>query len=53
MSTTPTDTSTLDLSSEAYKLDFVAAANHGQPLLVVFEAAIKEWRSSPVLTFIC
>jgi hypothetical protein len=41
MSTTPTDTSTLDLSSEPYKLDFVAAANHGQPLLVVFEGATQ------------
>jgi hypothetical protein len=39
MATTPTDTSTLDLSSEPYKLDFIAAANHGQPLLVIFESA--------------
>jgi hypothetical protein len=39
MPTTPTDTSTLDLSSEPYKLDFIAAAEHGQPLLVVFESA--------------
>jgi hypothetical protein len=37
MPTTPTDASTLDLSGLPYKLDFVAAANHGQPLLVVFE----------------
>jgi hypothetical protein len=41
MPTTPTDTSTLDLSSQPYKLDFIAAANHGQPLLVVFEGATQ------------
>ena len=39
MPTTPTDTSTLDLSSEPYKLDFIAPAEHGRPLLVVFESA--------------
>jgi hypothetical protein len=39
MPTTPTDTSTLDLSSEPYKLDFIAAADHGRPLLVIFESA--------------
>jgi hypothetical protein len=39
MPTTPTDTSTLDLSSQPYKLDFIVAAEHGQPLLVVFESA--------------
>jgi hypothetical protein len=37
--TTPTDTSTLDLSSEPYRLDFIAAADHGRPLLVIFESA--------------
>jgi hypothetical protein len=41
MPTTPPDTSTLDLSSEPYKLDFIAAANHGQPLLVVFEGVTQ------------
>ncbi len=39
MPTTPTDTSTLDLSSQPYKLDFIVAADHGQPLLVIFESA--------------
>jgi hypothetical protein len=39
--TTPTDTSTLDLSSQPYKLDFIAAADHGRPLLVVFEGATQ------------
>jgi hypothetical protein len=39
MPTTPTDTSTLDLSSQPYKLDFIAPADHGRPLLVVFESA--------------
>jgi hypothetical protein len=41
MPTTPTDTSTLDLSSQPYKLDFIAAANHGRTLLVVFEGATQ------------
>ena len=41
MPTTPTDTSTLDLSALPYKLDFVSAVNHGQPLLVVFESATQ------------
>jgi hypothetical protein len=39
MPTTPTETSTLDLSSQPYKLDFIAAADHGRPLLVIFESA--------------
>jgi hypothetical protein len=39
MPTTPTGTSTLDLSSQPYKLDFIVAADHGQPLLVIFESA--------------
>lgn len=41
MPTTPTDTSTLDLSDETYKLDFISAVSHGQPLLVVFESATQ------------
>src|SRR6202042_851643 len=39
MPTTPTDTSSLDLSSQPYKLDLIVAAEHGQPLLVIFESA--------------
>jgi hypothetical protein len=39
MPTTPTETSTLDLSSQPYKLDFIAPADHGRPLLVIFESA--------------
>lgn len=35
--TEPTETSTLDLSSKPYKLDFTAAVNHGRPLVVLFE----------------
>jgi hypothetical protein len=41
MPTTPTETSTLDLSALPYKLDFISAVNHGQPLLVVFEGATQ------------
>jgi len=41
MPTTPTEASTLDLSTVPYKLDFVAAVNHGRPLVVVFESATQ------------
>lgn len=36
--TEPTRTSTLDLSSQPYKLEFAASVHHGRPLVVLFEA---------------
>jgi hypothetical protein len=41
MPTTPTDASVLDLGSKPYKLDLVTAADHGRPLVVVFEGASR------------
>jgi hypothetical protein len=38
MSVEPADASMLDLSCRPYCLNFVAAAVHGQPIVVVFEA---------------
>jgi len=35
--TTPTATSTLDMSSTPYKLTFAASVNHGSPIVVLFE----------------
>lgn len=39
--TEPTETSTLDLSSKPYRLDFTAPVNHGRPLVVLFESATQ------------
>ncbi|MBV9508647.1 MAG: hypothetical protein JO303_00015 [Caulobacteraceae bacterium] len=36
--TEPADASILDLSSKPYRLNFIAAVNHGRPLVAVFEA---------------
>jgi hypothetical protein len=41
MSIEPADASNLDLSSEPYALNFVAAAVHGRPIVVVFEAQTR------------
>lgn len=35
--TDPADASTLDLSSQPYRLNFVSAVNHGRPLIALFE----------------
>jgi hypothetical protein len=37
METTPTDSSSLDLSSKPYRLNFVEPANHGSAIVIVFE----------------
>jgi hypothetical protein len=41
MNIEPADASILDLSSQPYALNFVAAAVHGRPIVVVFEAQTR------------
>ena len=41
MSIEPADASILDLSGQPYALNFVAAAVHGRPIVVVFEAQTR------------
>jgi hypothetical protein len=41
MNIEPADASILDLSSQPYALNFVAAAIHGRPIVVVFEAQTR------------